>query len=167
MPSLSRPIALSSPEAVSTVRGVGLPARGWNVTVLGITPPSRSSRTKPRHLADVAERPRGDQHRVLETQAAPASPEVDHGRSPPEAGRARDRPRRGSQPSSWLRREESMGTWDVRRAQVASSELCDPAQSGLKCPRCRGGLKPRLTLELGAQPSGRPGTAASGYKKHP
>ena len=45
MPSLSRPIALSRPEAVSTVRGVGLPARGRTVTVLGITPPSRSSRT--------------------------------------------------------------------------------------------------------------------------
>ena len=46
MPSLSRPIALSSPEAVSAVRGVGLPARGLNVTVFGITPPSRSIRMK-------------------------------------------------------------------------------------------------------------------------
>ena len=47
MPSLSRPMALSSPDAVSTVRGVGFPARGRNVTVLGITPPSRSRCTKP------------------------------------------------------------------------------------------------------------------------
>ena len=46
MPSLSRPIALSIPDAVSAVRGVGLPARGLNVTVFGITPPSRSRRTK-------------------------------------------------------------------------------------------------------------------------
>ena len=45
IPSLSRPIALSRPDAVSTVRGVGFPARGRNVNVLGITPPSRSSRT--------------------------------------------------------------------------------------------------------------------------
>ena len=35
MPSLSRPIALSRPEAVSTVRGVGLPARGCGGHGLG------------------------------------------------------------------------------------------------------------------------------------
>src|SRR3954471_8225604 len=42
MPSLSRPIALSRPDAVSTVLGVALPALGRAVTVFGITPPSRS-----------------------------------------------------------------------------------------------------------------------------
>ena len=78
MPSLSRPIALSRPEAVSTVRGVGLPALGRKVTVLGITPPSRSSAHEPGHLADVAERPRGHQDRVLQRQPSEPDPQIDH-----------------------------------------------------------------------------------------
>ena len=44
-PSLSRPIELSSPEAVSTVRGGGLPIRAWGVIVLGMMPPSRAKGT--------------------------------------------------------------------------------------------------------------------------
>ena len=78
MPSLSRPMALSSPDAVSAVRGVGLPARGWNVTVLGITPPSRSIRMNGVHLADVAERARRDQHRIRERDPPELHRQVDH-----------------------------------------------------------------------------------------
>src|SRR5437899_1921761 len=44
-PSLSRPIELSSPEAVSTVRGGGLPIRACGVIVLGMIPPSRANGT--------------------------------------------------------------------------------------------------------------------------
>jgi hypothetical protein len=47
MPSLSSPMALSMPDGVSTVRGGGLPMRGWRVTVLGITPPSLAKSTTP------------------------------------------------------------------------------------------------------------------------
>ena len=46
-PSLSSPIALSIPLAVSTVRGGALPARGAAVTVFGTTPPSLAKSTNP------------------------------------------------------------------------------------------------------------------------
>ena len=47
MPSLSRPIELSMPAGVSTVRQGALPARGLRVTVLGRMPPSRERSTSP------------------------------------------------------------------------------------------------------------------------
>src|SRR5262249_5741162 len=47
MPSLSRPMALSMPDGVSTVRGGGLPIRGCLVTVLGTMPPSLEKSTTP------------------------------------------------------------------------------------------------------------------------
>ena len=46
-PSLSRPMELSSPAAVSTVRQGTLPRRGCGVIVLGTTPPSRRRSTSP------------------------------------------------------------------------------------------------------------------------
>ena len=46
-PSLSRPIELSRPEAVSTVRQGTLPFRGSGVIVLGTIPPSRARSMKP------------------------------------------------------------------------------------------------------------------------
>lgn len=46
MPSLSKPIEFSNPDAVSTVRGGGLPMRGNGVTVFGMMPPSRANSAK-------------------------------------------------------------------------------------------------------------------------
>ena len=46
MPSLSKPIELSSPAAVSTVRHGGLPTRGSAVIVLGMTAPSLPRSTR-------------------------------------------------------------------------------------------------------------------------
>jgi hypothetical protein len=46
-PSLSRPIELSRPAAVSTVRQGTLPCRGCGVIVLGTMPPRRRRSTKP------------------------------------------------------------------------------------------------------------------------
>ena len=47
MPSLSRPIELSRPAAVSIVRHGTLPCRGSGVIVFGTMPPSRARSTKP------------------------------------------------------------------------------------------------------------------------
>ena len=47
MPTFCRPMALSIPAGVSTMRGGGLPGRGFRVTVLVTIPPSRGRSTKP------------------------------------------------------------------------------------------------------------------------
>ena len=77
------------------VLGVALPALGRAVTVLGITPPSRSSAHESRHLSDIAERPRGDEHRVLQRQSPELHPQVHHDDPPttnPFTIRLRSRP---------------------------------------------------------------------------
>ena len=57
MPSLSSPMALSSPAVVSTVLHGGLPTRGWGVIVFGTIAPSAVSTGKPAvNLAVVLDR---------------------------------------------------------------------------------------------------------------
>jgi len=51
MPSLSSPIELSMPAAVSTVRHGALPARGFCVIVLGMMPPESAQIDKASHFA--------------------------------------------------------------------------------------------------------------------
>ena len=75
MPSLSRPMELSMPAAVSTVRGGGLPARGLLVIVLGRMAPRRSNSSKSGHLPCIAERARGHRDRV--GQAEPSKLHVE------------------------------------------------------------------------------------------
>ena len=77
MPSLSRPIELSMPAAVSIVRQGALPARGSCVIVLGRMPPRRRRSTSAFHLAGVAERARGDQDRIRQPQPAELDGEID------------------------------------------------------------------------------------------
>jgi len=69
MPSLSSPMALSIPAAVSTVRGGAFPARGALVTVFGTMPPSFAKSTRPAHFPGVAERSGRDQNGDSEVEA--------------------------------------------------------------------------------------------------
>ena len=78
MPSLSRPMELSMPPVVSTVRGGGLPGRGSWVIVLGRTAPRRECRPG-RPFPGIAERARGHGDRVGQAQPAQLDVETDGG----------------------------------------------------------------------------------------
>src|SRR5208337_330601 len=86
-------MALSMPEGVSTVRGVGLPARGRKGDSFGDGSAKPLQMHEAGHLANVAKGPRGDQYRVLELQATERDAKIDHEGSPPEDGSAGDRRR--------------------------------------------------------------------------
>ncbi len=66
MPSLSRPIAFSRPAAVSTVRGVGLPARGCDGHGLRDHAAEAFETDESRQFSDVTERSRCDQHGIAQ-----------------------------------------------------------------------------------------------------
>ena len=70
MPSLSRPIELSMPAAVSIVRQGALPGRGCWVIVFGKDAAQPRKIDQAGHLAGVAERARGDQDRIGQPQPA-------------------------------------------------------------------------------------------------
>ncbi len=77
MPSLSNPIELSSPAAVSTVRQGGFPTRGSAVIVLGMTAPRLSEIDQMLHLARVPERAAGHENRIGQLQPAQPHAEID------------------------------------------------------------------------------------------
>ena len=79
MPSLSRPIELSMPPAVSTVRGGGLPAAGLRRDRLRQDAAQPRQVDQPGHLAGVAERARGHHDRVGQSQAAELDVEAEAG----------------------------------------------------------------------------------------
>ena len=77
IPSLSRPIALRSPEAVSAVRGVGLPAR-LEGHGLRDHAPQPLEPNEGRHFADIAKCSRSDEHGILEDNTTQRHVQVDH-----------------------------------------------------------------------------------------
>ena len=71
-------MALSMPDAVSTVRGGALPWRGACVTVLGMMPPSFREIDDAGHFPGVAERTGRDQDWVLQMESAESDGKVGH-----------------------------------------------------------------------------------------
>src|SRR5262249_32494074 len=128
MPSLSRPMALSMPDGVSTVRGGVLPMRGCRVTVLGMMPPRRGKGTVPAVPRGAAHGPAGPQVRVARPERAGVTDRSAMRDAPPnnrEINLAGEQARRGrgrgprhpgqySLPAQGEKRPASCGAWVVR-----------------------------------------------------
>ena len=152
MPSLSRPMALSMPDGVSTVRGGGLPARGGVRDGLGDDAAELREVDERRHLARVAERAGRDQDRVAKRQPAERDRQVGHRAEPLELEFS----------AVYQNRPRNSVCWAVFTG-ILGCRVRFQSRRGVRCvascspPRCsRSPASARCTLRLPRKRSKRP-----------